>query len=97
MVKAKYKEFMRCGEVEFTRGGNKKGPSYQALVDWVSEAWKDLDVDLIKRSFVQTGVTNTGEINRELLHSKLKDLVEDVNTALLTISSRKWRKREPSS
>ena len=59
VIKTKYKEFMRFGEVEFTRGGNKKGPSYQTLVDWCSSAWKDMDEDLVKEAFLQTGVTNT--------------------------------------
>ena len=86
-LKHRYKEFMRSGEVEFTKGGNKKGPSYQMLVDWCGKAWRDMDVNLIKRSFTQTGVNNTGEVDVEALHTKLKDLlggdsVEDVRKEL---------------
>ena len=59
-IKKKYRDFMRNGVVELTRGGNKKGPGYQLLVDWCSEAWAAIDKDLIIRSFVQNGITNTG-------------------------------------
>ena len=68
---------MRSKDVEYTRGGNKKGPSYQQLVDMCSSAWSELDPELIKRSFSQTGVSNTGSIERDLLHSKLRNLVVD--------------------
>ena len=76
-LKTLYKTFMRSKEVEYTRGGNKKGPSYQMLVDWCSSAWSELDPELIKRSFSQTGVSNTGSIDRGALHSKLRKLVVD--------------------
>ena len=68
---------MRSKEVEYTRGGNKKGPSYQMLVNWCSSAWSELDPELIKRSFTQTGVSNTGSVDREVLHSRLRKLVVD--------------------
>ena len=77
VIKTKYKEFMRSGEVEFTRGGNKKGPSYQTLVDWCSSAWKDMDEDLVKKAFLQTGVTNTGVVSDDELHTKLKNLIQE--------------------
>jgi hypothetical protein len=76
-LKNKYKKFMREECTEFTRGGNKKGPSYQQLVDWCSQAWKDMEPQLLINSFVQTGVTNTGIVDYNNLHSKLKALVED--------------------
>ena len=75
-IKKKYRDFMRNGVVELTRGGNKKGPGYQLLVDWCSEAWAAIDKDLIIRSFVQTGVTNTGVLEVANLHTNLRDLLE---------------------
>ena len=75
VLKQRYKEFMRSGEAEYTRGGNKKGPSYQQLVDWCSVAWREMDTDLIKRSFTQTSVTNSGEVQPDHLHSKLRALI----------------------
>ena len=78
-LKDKLKTFMRSKEVEYTHGGgNKKGPSYQMLVDWCSSAWSELDPELIKRSFTQTGVSNTGSVDRDVLHSRLRKLVVNV-------------------
>ena len=59
-----------------TRRGNKKGPGYQLLVDWCSEAWAAIGKDLIFRSFVQTGVSNTGVLKVVNLHTNLRDLLE---------------------
>ena len=65
--------------MELTRGGNKNGPPYQMLVDWCSKAWSDLDINIIKKSFIQTGVNNEGNVDPNNLHSKLQDLLADVS------------------
>ena len=65
--------------MELTRGGNKNGPPYQILVDWCSKAWSDLDIKIIKKSFIQTGVNNEGNVDPNNLHSKLQDLLADVS------------------
>ena len=57
-----------------------KGTSYQLLVDWCSQAWAEFDTEIIKRSFSHTGVTNTGQVDPSVLHSKLRDLFGDVTT-----------------
>ena len=57
-----------------------KGPSYQLLVDWCSQAWTQFDTAIIRRSFVHTGVTNTGQVDPAVLHSKLRNLFEEVQT-----------------
>ena len=76
-LKKLYKEFMLSGPVELTRGGNKKGPSYQQIVNWCSEVWSNMYKEMIMRSFSQTGVTNTGLIEQENLHSKLSALFDE--------------------
>ena len=48
VLKNKYRDFMRNGEVEYTSGGNKKGPSYQLLVDWCSQPGMSLTQKLSK-------------------------------------------------
>ena len=76
-LKKLYREFMLCGPAELTRGGNMKGPSYQLIVDWCSEVWAKMDKEIIIRSFSQTGVTNTGLIEQENLHSKLSAIMDE--------------------
>ena len=80
VLKNKYRDFMRNGEVEYTSVGNKKGPSYQLLVDWCSQAWAEFDTEIIKRSFSHTGVTNKGQVDPSDLHSKLRDLFGNITT-----------------
>ena len=67
---------MRSEDVEYTRFGNKKGPSYQQLIDMCSAAWHSHDKDIVRASFVHTGVTNTGKVDYDILHSKLRMLMK---------------------
>ena len=60
-LRKRYKEFMRSEDVEYTRFGNKKGPSYQQLIDMCSAAWHSLDKDIVRASFYHTGVTLQAE------------------------------------
>ena len=48
------------------------------LGDWCSSAWSVLDPELIKRCFTQTGLSNMGRVDREVLHSRLRKLVDAV-------------------
>ena len=57
----------------------KQGPTYQMLVDWCSKAWFDLDINIIKKSVIQTGINNEGNVDPNNLHSKLQDLLADVS------------------
>ena len=41
--------------------------------------WSDLDINIIKKSFIQTGVNNEGNVDPNNLHSKLQDLLADVS------------------
>ena len=47
------------------------------IVDWCSEVWSNNDKDILIRSFTQTGVTNTGLIEQEHLHSKLSAVMDE--------------------
>jgi hypothetical protein len=47
------------------------------VIDWVSESWEEMPKELLEVSFVQTGVNNTGKVEIDQLHSKLKALLND--------------------
>lgn len=40
-----------------TARGNLKQPTRQNAIDWISAAWDDIPVDIIKNSFVLCGIT----------------------------------------
>jgi len=47
---------MDAGKGEFTVKGNRKKASYELVSEWVSETWKELDVNLLVRSFEAAGL-----------------------------------------
>jgi hypothetical protein len=59
---------------EFTKSGKRRCASYVQVCEWVSEAVKKLDKDLIIKSFTQNGLSVSEE--RPVLHSRLAKLLE---------------------
>ena len=41
-----------------TKGRNFKKPSISLVVSWVTSAWEDIPEDMVKKSFLKTGVSN---------------------------------------
>lgn len=55
--------------------GRRKRATYQELVQWVDECWKDISISLVKESFNSCGLsTDLDNIN---LHSKLIRIIND--------------------
>ena len=61
----------------FTKGGNRQKPSYQCLVDMVSTSMTKLkdQVEMIKKSFVCTGIILNGRLQIDDLNYRLKEFV----------------------
>ena len=59
-MKVQYQSWMRDGPKVFTPGGNRARPSYDAIVTWVSNCHKDLQEDIIRRSFSACGLYHRG-------------------------------------
>ena len=51
---------MAEGEVQFTRGGNRKRASYSMMANWVLEAWNGLRRDMIEQSFRHCDIQRGG-------------------------------------
>ncbi|RWR99875.1 pogo transposable element with KRAB domain-like protein, partial [Dinothrombium tinctorium] len=62
------------GEQEFTAKGNRKRASYEEIVRWVTESWKEIDKELVKRSFMGCGLVSNRNV--DLLHHKLSTLLD---------------------
>ena len=52
-------EWFRKGELEYTSGGMQKPPNHVLQVQWVVEAWKQIDKEIIKKSFDTCGITTS--------------------------------------
>ena len=42
----------------FTAVSNMRSPGYAKLVEWIAEAWSELDADMIASSFQRCGITS---------------------------------------
>ena len=76
---------MLHGEQEFTASGKQKSASYVQVCEWVSAAMKDLDQDLIQKSFLQNGISREASDEyhsrlEKVLEGKVEELEEDVDT-----------------
>ena len=54
-----YDEWYRKGEFEYTKGGMVKPPNYALQVQWVVNAWKKIDPEIMEKSFETCGVTTS--------------------------------------
>ena len=41
-----------------TKGGNIKKPSIFLVLSWVTSAWENIPEDMVKKSFLKTGILN---------------------------------------
>ena len=71
--KEKWLEWLNEGEEEYTRSGKRKSASYKTVVQWVSDCWKSISEDLIKKSFTKCGICDTSNP----LHSRLQSILEN--------------------
>ena len=62
----------------YTKGGNSQKPSYQELVDWVSRSLDKLaqNQDMIKRSFLTTGILNSSVDSISQFNHRLQSLLK---------------------
>ena len=73
-------EPVRAADV--TSAGNLRAPSRLDMVNWVIEAWKQLSVEVIVRSFESCGITSDDP--DRIRCTKLGETVESAREALLT-------------
>ena len=50
---------------EFTKGGNLQRPSLSMVTSWVKEAWKDIPAEMVKKSFLKTGISNSMDVTED--------------------------------
>lgn len=77
-MRQKWLEWLRSGDREYTRTGKRKRASYEVVAQWVSDAWKEVPQEPIRKSFTECGLfTDSASGNGlECLHSKLR-ILED--------------------
>ena len=55
-----FKDINGCpDDKELTKGGNLKRPRLSMVTTWVKEAWKAIPEEMVKKSFLKTGISNS--------------------------------------
>jgi len=81
----KWNNWMRTAPKAYTPAGNLKSPGYARLVEWIAEAWDELDSNLIARSFKYCGVTtnNLADYGSQLRHFiRTSEFVDDLEDTM---------------
>jgi len=74
---------------ERTPAGNLRQPSRQQVINWVSQAWRDIPEDMIRRAFLRCGISNAldgtqdDQCRDEIPHPDEQDELENENLGLL--------------
>ena len=50
--------WMSSDQHEYTKGGNMKKPSLSLISSWLQTAWDEIPIDMVKKSFLKTGISN---------------------------------------
>ena len=58
-MRQKLMAWMCTDDKELTKGGNLKRPSLSMVTTWVKEAWEDIPAEMVKKSFLKTGISNS--------------------------------------
>ena len=57
-LRQKWVEWMSSDDKPLTKDGNLKKPALALVTSWVKSAWYDLPQEMVKKSFLKTGVSN---------------------------------------
>ena len=58
-VRRKYLAWMISGPFDYTPAGKKKAPSRNLVLRWVHEAWREIPVEMVAKSFKTCGISNS--------------------------------------
>ena len=58
-IRPKWMAWMCTDDKELTKSGNLKSPSLSMVTTWVKETWEDIHADMVKKSFLKTGISNS--------------------------------------
>ena len=75
-MQEEWKRWLSEGEHLFTPAGNRKRPSWQHMVDFVSNAVGSLDTQRFRRAFECSGMSELGRsIDEQLLNERLRKVL----------------------
>ncbi len=57
-LRAKWGEWMAHGQKSYTKGGRMRSPDMATITGWVVDCWKELNLDIIRKSFLKCCIRN---------------------------------------
>ncbi len=57
-LRSQWTEWMISGKQEFLPSGKRRPPSRETVLSWIAASWKEIDTTLVKKSFLQCGISN---------------------------------------
>ena len=80
-VRRKYLAWMISSPFDYTPAGKKKAPSRNLVLQWIHEAWREIPVEMVAKSFKTCGISNSldGTENDELYNEMVHEIdnIED--------------------
>ena len=78
-VRRKYLAWMISSPFEYTPAGKKKAPSRNLVLRWVHEAWREIPVEMVAKSFKTCGISNSldGTEDDEVYTDEAQEIDDD--------------------
>ena len=79
---------MISGPFDYTPGGQKKAPSRNLVLRWVHEAWQEIPVEMVAKSFKTCGISNSldGTEHDDLFTDEAQEIDDDEDNKFETES-----------
>ena len=87
-VRRKYLAWMISGPFNYTLAGKKKAPSRNLVLRWVHEAWQEIPVEMVAKSFKTCGISNPldGTEHDDLFTDEAQEIDDDEDNKFETES-----------
>ena len=74
-----YLAWMISGPFDYTPAGKKKAPSRNLVLRWVHEAWREIPVEMVAKSFKTRGISNSldGTEDDELYNEEAQEIDDE--------------------
>ena len=63
---------MISGPFDYTTAGKKKAPSRNLVLRWVQEAWREIPVEMVAKSFKTCGISNSLDGTEDEMLKRMK-------------------------
>ena len=92
-MRRKWMAWMCTDDKELIKRGNLKRPSLSMVTTWVKEVWEDILAEMVKKSFLNTGISNSmdeTDDNHLWQDSGESSSSEETGTQMSVLTQQEW-------